>query len=204
MKRFARWTWNLFSVLSFLLCAAVLILWYQSYHARNVVWMRNRFTADGRVLRTDWFSCDRGRLGWSKLETLGVWRTSSADPNRKFSRWWPYAREDYVTSWDYGFELATKNWKNISQRRRKLRLLGFEFQQLTSLSDHPSPWNRSGLTIAAPCSILTLVFGMTPVVRTLRIVRRHRRRARNACPNCGYDMRATPDQCPECGARFNA
>jgi len=204
MKRFVRWARNLLSVLSLLLCAAVLILWYQSYHARNVVWMRNRMPGDGGVLRTDWFICDRGRLGWSRQQALGIWWTSSADPNRKFNHWWVYAREDFDTRWNYRFELTTKNWPLLSQRLRKLRLVGFEFQFLESLTDHPSSWNRSGLTIAAPCSVLTPLLGMPPIIRILRMMRRHRRRARNACPNCGYDVRATPNQCPECGAKLTA
>jgi hypothetical protein len=33
----------------------------------------------------------------------------------------------------------------------------------------------------------------------VRALRGERRRARNLCQHCGYDLRATPERCPECG-----
>ena len=30
---------------------------------------------------------------------------------------------------------------------------------------------------------------------------RRRRSAQGRCPDCGYDLRATPERCPECGRR---
>src|SRR5438132_11623891 len=99
MKRFLRWIWNLYSLLSLLLCVTVMILWYASYHAHNVVWMRNEVSQNGHHLRTDWFVCDRGRLGWSGQESPLASRASFNDPNRNTTRWWSYAREDYSTRW---------------------------------------------------------------------------------------------------------
>ena len=57
-----------------------------------------------------------------------------------------------------------------------------------------SPGNQ----ISAPPWALVLLLAVTPpLVHDLKNKRRGR--AGGLCPACGYDMRATPGRCPECG-----
>jgi hypothetical protein len=45
--------------------------------------------------------------------------------------------------------------------------------------------------------VTVLVLPAIPILYSW--LRRRRRREQNACIACGYDLRATPDRCPECG-----
>jgi len=46
-----------------------------------------------------------------------------------------------------------------------------------------------------------LLFAILPGIRLVKIVRARRRYRPGLCPHCGYDLRATPERCPECGTR---
>jgi len=50
-----------------------------------------------------------------------------------------------------------------------------------------------------PIVLVTLIAPGILLVRALRSIHRRRRFARGQCVNCGYDLRASLDRCPECG-----
>src|SRR5207245_2607799 len=62
-----------------------------------------------------------------------------------------------------------------------------------------SPWPFDTWTITSPFWMLALLGSLLPLVRLVMAVRRWRAVRRGHCVVCGYDLRATPDRCPECG-----
>jgi hypothetical protein len=82
---------------------------------------------------------------------------------------------------------------------REHRLLGFYYARG---DDEGAPHGHFRV-VGVPYWFLFTVVAV-PTVLLLR--RQHlagRRRARGLCPACGYDCRATPGRCPECGAAPN-
>ena len=183
MRRLARLLFTLCSAASLLLCVAVCVLWVRSHRTETELY---RESGGGHVFRNDWFSLAGGRFHWTRRE--GVSGTA-ADPYAE-NVWEQRPRRARAAAWGYGIAARPGEWQ----------VLGVEY---VFIVDHPGPYPLWRRGVWVPCSLVAAACGVLPALWLRRARQRGRARARTAaklCPACGYDLRASPDRCPECGA----
>jgi hypothetical protein len=64
---------------------------------------------------------------------------------------------------------------------------------------HIGPVKSRWVLLVEPFWWITFVTSGLPALWTIQNIRRHRKRSNGFCTKCGYDLRATPARCPECG-----
>ena len=77
-------------------------------------------------------------------------------------------------------------------------LLVIGLTKVARLYPPAAPWVFSGVCLGLAGVV---VYGIVSARRSARELSDYDAELRRVCPACGYDMRATPQRCPECGRK---
>jgi hypothetical protein len=196
MRRLPGTLLNAATVVSLFLALAVTVLWVRSGIgiADELLW-NIRSPAERRSagwdLRSGW-----GRVRWGWAEKVYVSR-------ELFELEHPAKREHRPNTAPRGPgpHLFIERYPRTPARGTFWFRRGFEFARHRPAPVSPGslPWTDAWVDVSVPHWLVLLAFAALPAVRGTRRIRAARRRHPGLCPSCGYDLRATPDRCPECG-----
>jgi hypothetical protein len=187
---------NIATTISLLMCLVTVVCWARSYSRSDYVAYARQFetelrtTPDRSMGRTDHF------LG-SERGAVHLERTTSPPP-ADFA-WSP---PEVPPGLRAGSEpLAVRDrlaeFHDLGHRCGKFGFIVHETPAPTWRAAFVPPHTRTALVV--PHWFAAALFATAPV-RWINRRRLKRGFARGLCPTCGYDLRATPERCPECGA----
>ena len=181
---------NLLTLLSFVLCVIVLTFWIRSFWRSDVVHLiTTSHSPAGDRFRRWSLESEGGRV-------IGHLKTDAFPPG----------------GWDRAPAKISQDWSGPMLRGRTLplpwpaRTSNYIVESLHDFhadsTSGPLPPNgvRVLSYVNAPHWGVLLPLTVLPVARGWRRWRTARGRGGRHCVRCGYDLRASPDRCPECGA----
>ena len=143
------------------------------FAALAVVWVRSYLSGDKVGYRVG--GTKREEISLSCFSGQLARSRSVADVTGPAERgWFRDPREPHRPGYDMGGGFA-----------------GFEYRRVA----HPGRWLWE---FRAPMWAVAGVLAAAPILQVARWGR-GRTSAGKLCPTCGYDLRATPERCPECG-----
>jgi hypothetical protein len=193
VKRIAQWAFRAATALSLLICIASITLWIRSYIVRDFVeWFdgsRTPWTGGPVESSTVTLRSSGGGISFqSTFWHYGGGIAGLVDTGKRFL-WLRFDRPKYPR---YG--LREPNYSP----RPQIENLGFTLVLPTAAADESISFERTTCVIL-PIPVLTACFTILPVIALGSALKRRRDVRNDLCPHCGYDLRATPTRCPECG-----
>jgi len=181
MRRLARHLFTLCSAAALLLCVAACAMWVRSYAAEDTLhWGWDEGKRYHHFIEVGYAMGQFGVFAYRPLH-------APADPAElKFE----HLHYSHHSMMETGIPKPSEPWKAA----------GFLFWSGETSASR-------GTAIFWPCRFAVLATAMPPVgwcVARFKQRARRKRIRRGLCPSCGYDLRATPDRCPECGTRAAA
>jgi hypothetical protein len=174
------------SALSLVLCTATGYLWFRSYrHDDRVVtpWLAG---VSDDSYRQQKYRIARSSDGGLEFEMRAAGRSSSLPPIL-FN---PHTFDDDGL---LGFNPFFKHDQFIA--RLGFSYESWKFQDFNCAINFPRTLSR----LRIPYWALTSASTFLPMIWSVRQYRGTHRILAGCCPACGYDLRATPERCPECG-----
>jgi hypothetical protein len=196
LKRIGRYILNTLTLLSLVLCVMTLAAWLRSFWCRDELMNARRLSELSIV-------SDSGGIAWVRREysprfpagaaegleyrPIYGWMTSLGGvPHGHFSRFDANVVDRPTRPGVRGTE---RHWRFIGAGWAQFRDVG-----------SPIVYPASVSAIVLPYWVLFLITGLPLMPRVLSWRRAGSWELAGRCTKCGYDLRATPERCPECGA----
>jgi hypothetical protein len=176
------------AAVSLLLLVATAVLWVRSYWREDVLSYRQGEIPD---------QCQRGEYLWSRHGRLAlVWWLRQNPPPSPWKTRGPIGTPTWELESSPIHSTHQPSWHGFAYRfdERDNRTSGARLVATTPLRmtyEHE---------VTVPYGFIVLLTLSSIGFWIFRHRRVRRRVAEHRCLNCDYDLRATPDRCPECGA----